>query len=165
MLQQPYIEEAARYYGKSVEYMAQRHAYLTEKLEEQGDCLVYPGYTNKHGYALVGIGESARTYIHRLFLLVAEGLPPTDDHFCVRTCDERACCNSDHLYWSKDHLERRGSTGGATTKRRFEDRTIRRIRELYATKDVTQEQLGQEYGVSAQSISRIINFRTYKDVK
>lgn len=159
-----YLTEAADFYDTSTAWLTRRYHDLLDYTEPDGECLIYQGYTNQHGYGSATVAGK-RVYVHRFFLALTKG-PPTDEApFAVRTCRNRACCNPAHLYWApkSGRLDHR-IHARAKTNRKLSDDDVRDIRRRWA-EGTPQARLAEEYEVSGTSIWSVVHGRTYKDIE
>ena len=159
-----FAKEIAELYDSTPAFIEKRHREVQQDLQQKGDCLIYTGYKNRYGYAFSSIAGRAR-YIHRFFLMAAKGPPPADKPFAVRSCRERACCNPEHLYWAsqKDRLKHRK----LSKKQQFHKLTredVLTIRRL-AEEGVPQVEIAEEFPVTPQTISKVVNYKSHKRVK
>jgi len=97
--------------------------------KQQTECWPWLGAIDSGGYgSLRWQGGSARA--HQIALRDTVGPPPDSDRrYALHHCDNRKCCNPDHLYWGtyRDNAldrEKRGRGGGS--KRRGDRNGLRK---------------------------------------
>lgn len=122
----------------------------------------------KHGLDSNGYGSitrKPRVYsTHRVAYTLAVG-PIPDGIYVLHRCDNRPCCNPDHLFLGShaDNMAdmkskgrgRSGNKGGAAAhNKKLTQLQVDEIRRRYPGE--SQPALGREFGVSASQISRIV---------
>ena len=134
-------------------------------LPNSAGCMLWTGNKNVYGYGRMGV-HSRYVGAARLSLMLAEG-PPADRtleaaHAPV-VCHRRDCVAPLHLRWATrkeqsddKRLDGTSLNGEHHGQAKLTAKQVANIRTRYAEGDVTQEQLGKEYGVNQTSISRIV---------
>ncbi len=99
---------------------------------------------------------------------------PISKGLCVlHRCDNMKCCNPSHLFLgtSEDNIhdmykKKRNNnvSGDRCGASKLNHDQILEIRKKYSTGDYTNDQLGKEYGVAHQQISRIVNKINWRHV-
>lgn len=140
-----------------------------EKVDAAGEdeCWEWQAAINSSGYGNIQFRGSVR-HAHRIaYCLSNDCLDRVDDIDVVRhSCDNRSCCNPHHLLSgdkqlnAQDMVERERTSG---QKLNLSD--VREIRERYENEDITQKELGEEYGCTKYNISYVVNEESFKFVK
>jgi len=137
----------------------------------RGDgCWEWNAFVNKNGYGQIGF-RGALVYAHRAAWTLANG-PIPDGLFVCHKCDNRKCCNPEHMFLGtfEDNMNDKVQKGrqarpigekSPTSKLTWEQ--VREIRERYKNETIMQSVLAKEYGVSASAISHVITNRTWID--
>ena len=122
------------------------------------------------GYGLFKLdGKLQRA--HRVSYQLNHG-PIPDGLFILHWCDNPGCVNPAHLHLGThvDNMRERGERGRCAHTSgevhgcsKLTSEQIQQIRLSYAIGGITQQQLGEEFGVSKQQISRIINGKRWND--
>lgn len=127
------------------------------------DCWEWQGYCDAKGY-----GRLKEDKVHRLAYTLRNG--PIPDGLCVcHKCDNRACCNPDHLFLgtnadnTQDMVQKgrhRGPKGRANSHAKLDDDIVREIRES----SLACEELAARFCISPSQIRSIWKRRTWKHV-
>ncbi|WP_408957549.1 HNH endonuclease signature motif containing protein [Natrinema sp. 74] len=151
--------------GKDINRAIPEDAHHTrERFEEKyesgapDECWEWERYTNADGYGEFRYNGRARA--HRISYRLYNGAIPEDKQV-NHTCDNRACVNPNHLY-----LGTQAENIGDAFRRERVDRPlshddVREIRRRYATEDVYQYELADEFGVDQATISNVVNRKTH----
>jgi hypothetical protein len=108
------------------------------------------------GYGATRVnGKSVQA--HRVAYELTFGPIPSGLLACHK-CDNRSCCNPYHLFLGtdKDNALDRENKGRGVYKLKFSSETIQKIRELYATGNYSQNQLGKMFGCTQMQVSYIV---------
>lgn len=162
-----------------------RIARFWAKLDRTGNCWLWTGMKNGHGYGMWSVttqGKITKYLSHRVAYTLMNGpIPP--GKWVLHKCDTPLCCKPDHLYLgtaidnSRDMKERgRSATGDKNGMRKHPERhvsgedcnltrltaaQVREIRQLRA-EGWTYPQIGERYGVHEQTIGQIIRRVTWR---
>jgi hypothetical protein len=131
-------------------------------------CRVWRWRRGKNGYHQ--FGKKERQYVHRMAYKLFNGEIPEGLCVCHR-CDNKSCVNPEHLFLGtiRENNEdkhakgrSRGPQGEAHPRAKLTDDKVREIVRRYGRGDITQVQLGEEYGVAGAIISQIVNGKLWK---
>lgn len=117
-------------------------------------------------YALTYGGIALETGFRQL------GRAKTYRRFVLHKCDNRLCCNPQHLFLGSMRTNmldaykkgRKVQPRSGHTNAKLSSDQVRQIRLRYNTGSVGQVVLAREFGVSQRAISLIVRHETYKDV-
>jgi len=136
-----------------------------DKLQLNGDCLEWTAGTFNTGYGqTMAYGKVWGT--HRLALHL-EGIDTTG-HYVLHSCDNRLCCNPDHLRTGthQDNMDDRNSRGRqprgsnhSNTKLTEQD-----VLDIRAISSMTQQAIADHYGVTNTAIYLIIHRKTWTHI-
>ena len=101
-----------------------------------------------------------------------EGVAKTYKRFVLHKCDNRTCCNPQHLFMGSMRTNlldaykkgRKQQPQSAHANAKLTPTQVKSIRKKYIAEGLTQQALAAEYGVSQRVISLIVRYETYKDV-
>ncbi len=108
--------------------------------------------------------------VHRLTYQLANPEEDISEKVVRHECDNPLCCNPKHLLSGsqKDNIADRVSRnrsnyakGERVGSAKLSEHQIDEIRYRYIYTDITQSQLGKEYGVGQDQISRIVNHKRW----
>lgn len=149
---------------------------LSVEEEQKTGCLNWLGGRQSNGYGRVNfLGTSC--YIHRVVYSLWVGRIPKGFDVC-HTCDNRICCNPQHLFVGtrKDNMAdcvRKGRhvrgdrhskllRGDKGPNAKLSWRSVNSIRALYG-KGIKTKNLADRFGVSVDTIRRIVRGDTWKE--
>lgn len=142
-----------------------------EITEGEGDCWLWQGAVAGSGYGYFYFrGKSVCA--HRVAWILANGeIPPG---LCIlHTCDNPLCVRPGHLFLGDrasnmaDMVAKgRGANaaGENNNMNKLTEAQVIEIRRRYAAGDVSQRELGEEFGVTNSAISHITRRRRWKHV-
>lgn len=130
---------------------------------ELGPCWSWrAGGYGKTGYGAFCIGHQKNIQAHRASwrLFVGEFQPGTQ---ILHKCDNRNCVNPGHLFAGsvgdnmRDKVRKgRQPRGTEIRQSKLTEEQVRAIRSRYAARELSQERLASEYGVTQAAIWRIL---------
>jgi|SRR5688572_4704473 len=147
--------------GKVTRDLAER---FWEKVDRRGpdECWPWSGARNGNYGKVLWYGKMARA--HRVAFLLRHGRWPGE--CACHTCDNRACCNPDHLFEGTraDNLRDMTAKGRRALHSRHGSakltwEAVKEIREMATT--MTHRALALRFGVSFQQISKIVNHENW----
>ena len=136
-------------------------------------CWIWKGGKNApNGYGQISYNGKV-TGTHRVALILS-GVSVPDGMLVLHRCDVRTCVNPDHLFVgtvqdNSDDKVAKGRhvyfQGTAHGMAKLNDGSVREIRRLYAAGEWTIVALGERFGVSFPTISRIVLRKNWAHVK
>lgn len=139
--------------------------------DSETSCLNWTRATNKWGYGIVGVNGRSQL-AHRVAWALKHG-PIPDGMLVCHTCDNRKCCNPDHLWLGTNSenvadmkaKKRARAPRGETHKRsKLSDEAVREIRRTYLRKQVSQQALADKYGVSQVLVGMVVRGKIWTHV-
>lgn len=146
--------------------LAERFWVRVEKTGGLDACWPWMGYRNPDGYGQVGsytlAGKKRMFLTNRVAWELTNG-PIPEGKSILHSCDNPPCCNPRHLspgtkLENNREAKRKGrkAVGEKSGSARLSHEQVNKIRERYATGDISQHALGREYGVTAMTINRLV---------
>jgi hypothetical protein len=143
---------------------------------ELGPCHLWTGPVNTGppgtgGYGWIGLGDGTSTTVHRVAWNLHYGRWP--DPCALHRCDVRRCVRWEHLFEgtradNNADMTEKGRNANMKGERNPAHKVtadeVREIRRRYAAGGVTQQELGNEFGLTQGIISHMIVRRTWKSV-
>lgn len=140
-----------------------------EKMEDKvdvggdGECWEWEAGATSAGYGQTGVVDGEQRLAHRYSYRLAHGEDPGDD-YVLHDCDNPLCVNPHHLHRGDQRMNlreamdrgRHNQYGESHTEAKLSADDVRRIRDVYGSSGVTQEQLADEYGVTRDCVGKII---------
>lgn len=130
-----------------------------------GECVEWPFAKNSAGYGHTRF-QGVQTGAHRVVCILAHGEPPFAWAEAAHSCNNRACCNPNHLSW-KTSLDNHDDKRAHGTISRGEDlpqtvltraQVVEIVRQL-STRRKTH--IARDFGVSVATIICIANGKTW----
>jgi len=132
---------------------------------EVDDCWEWQACKTK-GYGQFGINYKMYR-APRVAWTLTYGPIPEGLQVCHR-CDNRGCCNPYHLFLGTNqdnHVDAaqkgRKARGEGNGRSRLTEEDVLEIRKRYGANEITQRDLARELGVSDETISEIVNRKTW----
>lgn len=134
---------------------------------ETDDCIIWPFYTMKNGYAQAGF-HFGMALAHRWVCEQAHGAPPDKGYDAAHGCGHRSCVNPRHLRWAtkaeneadkKNHGTYYTRLGGA----KLDPERVRAIR-TQAACGLSLDNLSSRFSTPVSTIRKVVNRETWKHV-
>lgn len=138
-------------------------------------CWLWKGTIAKNGYGVVKIGgrKGKLKYIHRLVAKISFGDLPKGLFVC-HTCDNRICCNPDHLFLglpaenaadaaSKKRIKGPRLIGETNPSAKLAETDIHKIRSLWQS-GFGFQQIADQFGVSKNTIWNVVRRVSWRHI-
>ncbi len=142
-----------------------------DKSPNESGCWIWTASLNRDGYGHFPCSELKELRAHRISWVLQNGpIPEGMSVLHKQNCKSRACVNYDHLYLGNQtdnmqdavavgtHYKAYGENGANSL---LTNESANRIRNLYATKNYTQEDLASMFSVSRRTIYAVVKNKTY----
>ena len=143
------------------------------KVDKGSDCWMWQGLVVKQGYGKHNIKRVQKS-AHRIAWVLANRKPIPDTLFVLHSCDNRACCNPDHLRLGthRDNMNDARLRGRMVASRsrgfdhynsRLKAEDIVDIRSRFAAGDMMPT-IMIDYDTTKTTVFNLIHGKTYPDV-
>lgn len=134
---------------------------VESRFVRNGDCFEWQGGKAGNGYGVLCVvvnGRKRQEYAHRVSWVINRGEIPSG-MLVLHRCDNPSCINPDHLFLGtqKENMADCSRKGRVRNGARFSLAIAREIRARYREGGRTQGSLADEYGMSFQHVSSIVN--------
>lgn len=150
--------------------LAYRLAARTDRSAGPDACWLWLGTRYQQGYGRMQWKGRTVRVTHLVYELDRGHPPPADRPQVLHTCDNPPCVNPKHLWagTALDNMRDRDRKGRARPPRgeahgmaRLTALQVQEIRKRYATGDLTQRSLAEDYGLAQQHVSEIVRGKVW----
>lgn len=164
--------------GRRIKSLGERLWARVDKSPGQGpdgDCWEWRGYVHPTGYGQLAENSAGRNInSNRAAYMVSKG-PIADGLWVLHTCDNRLCCNPDHLWLGTPKQNTHDMMAKGRRRKAFEvvrgedvglaKMTEDDVRALRAEPPMTFKELGAKYGISPASAHSIKLRKTWAHIE
>lgn len=135
-------------------------------IKSDKDCWEWQLHLNVGGYGQTTKAEFGTPLAHRIAFMYTNNVELASDQHLMHSCDNRKCCNPNHLSIGtqadnmrdmKEKGRRKGIGVGADNGRAVVNQEqADEMRRIYAKGGISQEKLGKRYGLTQTAVSAII---------
>jgi len=153
--------------AKEINLTPERIERFWRSVEKSDGCWNWKGRKNPKGYGWFicsnGKNKKASYRAHRISYTLVKG-PILPGEFILHSCDNKACCNPDHLRVGtnvdniRDRLERNRICGTAKINMEIANEIRKRV-----FKGESKGSLSREFGISTRNIRSICKFEIWVD--
>lgn len=139
------------------------------KVDTEGDCLVWVGARKQDGYGRFKIAGQCVSSHRYVFTILGIAIP--NGAHVLHTCDNPPCVNPSHLFFGgqRDNTldmiakgRHRGAVGERNAKSKLTVAQVKEIREKYSDRKTPTAKIAKIYGVSQPMISYILIGKNWK---
>jgi hypothetical protein len=137
------------------------------KINKQTNCWEWQLSVQKCGYGKAYLNKKMQSAHRVAYQLYAGPIP--DNYWVLHSCDNRLCCNPQHLFLgdvksnTQDKVDKQRQNRGTTVPQsKLTEAQVLEIRSKYPGK--LQRELAAEYGISRSKISLIVNRKNWKHI-
>lgn len=124
---------------------------------DENECWEWQAYRSQDGYGMIRVNHGVVERAHRVAWILTHGEIPQGKIVCHR-CDNPSCCNPSHLYAGthSDNMRDKIRRSPRDRQLKLTESEVREIRQLYASTDMLQRELAEQFSVSRAHISEIV---------
>ena len=142
-------------------------ARFLSRFDKGQGCWIWNASVATGGYGQMWTGLRS-TLAHRIALAIKLGRPLRSGEYALHSCDNPPCVNPGHLRSGTQEENLREMRGRGRERlarpRSLTDVQVRAVRRLYAAGTVSQKHLAAAFGASPNTVSLVVNRKTYRDV-
>jgi hypothetical protein len=130
-----------------------------EKVEKTDGCWLWTASLNGGGYGTINAGGRGRPLLAPRVSWELHNGPILDGLFVCHHCDNRRCVRPDHLFLGSaiDNMQDMKRKGRHVGNRKITRQQVAEIRRLYAAGGISQEKLGERFGITQGAVWLIVN--------
>lgn len=142
--------------------------FLKEALLSNNDeCILWPYYTMKNGYAQVGT-HKGMVLAHRYVCIRRYGEPPKGKPQAAHKCGKKNCINPNHLYWAnqtenEDDKHSHGTYYKRITANKLNEDIVLKIRSEYE-KGLSCKELSEKFKTPMSTIRKVVKRYSWKHI-
>lgn len=133
------------------------------KVDKSGVCWIWKGSKDKNGYGHIKI-DGKIELAHRVAYKLAVNPSLPDEVDVCHSCDTPFCCRPEHLFEGSSLINMRDAASKGRLRSWRQKLSPSKVTEIRQSKDIPQNALALQYGVTEGTISSVISVRTWKHV-
>ena len=130
--------------------------------KNHNDCWIWSGHKDKDGYGTIR-AYGKRYKAHRFSYMIYRG-EIHDELYVCHHCDNPSCVNPDHLFLGTNKDNMADMTRKKRQHSKISEEDVIQIRRLHKL-GVKPKELSQKFGLAKNTLSYIINRKSWKHVK
>lgn len=128
--------------------------YLLSRTIQHGECLFWVGALNSDGYPRFAYKGNSNTKVHKFIHDVVYGIDSAYQHVRHK-CDNPICINPTHLEIGTMYDNVQDRVVRNRTYSKLSLKQVTEIRRLLSSKEYTQKEIGNMFGVNSRTVSNI----------
>jgi len=134
---------------------------LARMAKDDNGCWVWSGARSADGYGAISVHGKVM-YVHRVAAALFHVLDGQDGLCVLHTCDNPSCFNPDHLWLGTRGDNVRDCARKGRIKRKLDEADVIEIRRLVKDGGRTHKSIGEQFGVSKETVGQISRGETWK---